>query len=143
MGGLALGNRFGGQWADTGIAPLKQYGYLEVVVGVLGLMSPLLADAASSLYITLSPAPNSGLTWLDTPKKKALAAEADNPGACFRQPVDPLNRLRSQTSVCTSPAFDAFDAARTACVTRFPTLKDGPGQLGRGGKATSAPAERR
>ena len=51
MGGLALGNRVGGRWADTGIVPLRLYAYLETAVGILGVLSPQLADLAGAIYV--------------------------------------------------------------------------------------------
>ncbi|MGB0589307.1 MAG: fused MFS/spermidine synthase [Myxococcota bacterium] len=73
MGGLALGNRFGGRWADTGILPLRLYAYLETAVGILGVLSPQLADLAGAIYVSLAPDPSGAFVWLDSPLRLALA----------------------------------------------------------------------
>jgi len=73
MGGLALGNHFGGRWADGTIAPLRLYAYLEAVVGVFGILSPQLADLAGTTYVALAPVPGGSLEFLDGPLRLALA----------------------------------------------------------------------
>ena len=73
MGGLALGNRFGGRWADTGILPLRLYAYLETAVGILGVLSPQLAELAGLLYVNLAPSPASPMMWMDAPLRLFLA----------------------------------------------------------------------
>ncbi|MGM0575927.1 MAG: fused MFS/spermidine synthase [Myxococcota bacterium] len=83
MGGLALGNRFGGRWADGRTAPLRLYAWLEVAVGVLGVLSPRLADLAGTVYVALAPVPESGLAFLDLPLRVLLAACTILPGAFF------------------------------------------------------------
>ena len=74
MGGLALGNRFGGRWADTGIAPLRLYAYLEGIVGTLGVLSPHMADLAGAAYVALAPTPDSGAYIVDFGLRLVLAA---------------------------------------------------------------------
>src|SRR5476651_2593051 len=47
MGGLALGNRIFGRWADRLKQPVRAYGYLEIVIGIYAFFFPtfdLLAD---------------------------------------------------------------------------------------------------
>ena len=73
MGGLALGNRFGGRWADTGVLPLRLYAYLETAVGILGVLSPQLAELAGHVYVSLAPSPASPMMWMDAPLRLLLA----------------------------------------------------------------------
>ncbi|MCB9729993.1 MAG: fused MFS/spermidine synthase [Deltaproteobacteria bacterium] len=81
MGGLALGNRFGGVWADRTTRPLRLYARLEAVSGVLAILSPTLATLAGQLYVAIAPGPDSALVFLDLPLRLALAAAAILPGA--------------------------------------------------------------
>ena len=53
MGGLALGNRFFGRWADGLRRPLKVYGCLEIAIGVYALFFPLFDRADQHLFIAL------------------------------------------------------------------------------------------
>lgn len=50
MGGLALGGRWAGRWADTLRRPLLAYGLLEGGIGLYALLIPLLFAAAIPLY---------------------------------------------------------------------------------------------
>src|SRR5271154_6517663 len=40
MGGLAMGNRLFGRWADRWQKPLRAYGWLEAAVGAYALLFP-------------------------------------------------------------------------------------------------------
>src|SRR5437762_2004261 len=42
MGGLALGNRLFGKWADRLADPVGAYGYLEVIIGFYAFFFPAL-----------------------------------------------------------------------------------------------------
>ena len=42
MGGLALGNRIFGGWADRWRQPVRIYGYLEIVIGIYAFFFPRL-----------------------------------------------------------------------------------------------------
>jgi spermidine synthase len=53
MGGLALGNRIFGGWADGLRKPVKTYGVLEILIGVYALFYPSLDRAANQLFIFL------------------------------------------------------------------------------------------
>src|SRR5256714_8684164 len=46
MGGLALGNRFFGRWADGLAQPVRAYGYLEIAIGLYAFFFPTLDQAA-------------------------------------------------------------------------------------------------
>jgi spermidine synthase len=81
MGGLAIGNRLGGGLADRTDRPLRLYARLEVVSGLLALLSPGLATVAGDIYAAVAPAPDSALALLDLPLRLALAAAAILPGA--------------------------------------------------------------
>ncbi|MFT7621005.1 MAG: spermidine synthase [Myxococcota bacterium] len=81
MGGLALGNRVGGRYADGDRSPLRLYAYLETIVGVLGILSPWLADIATALYGALAPDLDGGMTALDLPLRLGLATLCILPGA--------------------------------------------------------------
>ncbi|MEZ4269211.1 MAG: fused MFS/spermidine synthase [Myxococcota bacterium] len=81
MGGLALGNRFGGTLADRTTRPLRLYARLEAISGVLALLSPALATVAGDVYVALAPIPESAFAFLDLPLRLALAAAAILPGA--------------------------------------------------------------
>jgi spermidine synthase len=53
MAGLAIGASLSGGVMRRGITPLKAFGIAEILIGVTGLLSPLLLDAASAVYIAL------------------------------------------------------------------------------------------
>ena len=53
MAGLAIGSLLAGRVMRRGVPPLRAFGIAEVLVGVTGLASPLLLEAASSIYLTL------------------------------------------------------------------------------------------
>ena len=57
MGGLAAGSYFLGGWADRhrGRA-LKTYGLLEIAIGLLALLVPVLLQAVAAVYLALAPA---------------------------------------------------------------------------------------
>jgi len=56
MGGLALGSYLFGRYADRRPAKaLPAYGVLEIAIGILALVIPLLFRAAASLYLRLYP----------------------------------------------------------------------------------------
>lgn len=81
MGGLALGNRFGGTIADRTSRPLRLYARLEAISGLLALLSPAMATLAGDVYVALAPAPESAFAFLDLPLRLAVAAAAILPGA--------------------------------------------------------------
>ena len=54
MAGLALGSVLSGRVLRRGISPLAAFGAAEILIGVTGLLSPFLLDAASTLYVVLS-----------------------------------------------------------------------------------------
>ena len=41
MGGLALGNRLFGKWADRSRHPVQAYGTLELIIGIYALLFPV------------------------------------------------------------------------------------------------------
>jgi spermidine synthase len=53
MAGLAIGSALSGRVLGRGIKPLVAFGIAEILIGVTGLLSPLLLDAAAVLYIAL------------------------------------------------------------------------------------------
>ncbi|MEW5736627.1 MAG: fused MFS/spermidine synthase [Thermodesulfobacteriota bacterium] len=53
MGGLGAGGAILGRRADTSPAPLRFYGILEVLVGLLAAVSPLLMSLIRTIYIAL------------------------------------------------------------------------------------------
>jgi spermidine synthase len=50
MAGLAIGSAISGRVLKRGWSPLAAFGIAEILVGVTALLSPLLLDAASSIY---------------------------------------------------------------------------------------------
>jgi spermidine synthase len=50
MAGLAIGSVVSSRVLKRGLSPLAAFGIAEILVGVTGLISPLLLDAASSIY---------------------------------------------------------------------------------------------
>lgn len=54
MGGLALGSRFFGHRGDSVRRPLRLYAWLEVGIGVLGALVPVLILAIPPLYVWLA-----------------------------------------------------------------------------------------
>src|SRR5688500_7617491 len=53
MAGLAIGSALSSRLLRRGFSPLAAFGIAEILVGVTGLLSPFLLDAASSLYAAL------------------------------------------------------------------------------------------
>ena len=53
MGGLAIGNRLFGSWADGLRRPLKAYGCLEIAIGVYALFFPMFDRAVNGLFVVL------------------------------------------------------------------------------------------
>jgi spermidine synthase len=53
MGGLALGNRLFGQWANRSQEPVRAYGVLEAIIGIYALFFPLADRAVDSIFVTL------------------------------------------------------------------------------------------
>src|SRR5438876_5219728 len=53
MGGLALGNRLFGAWADKSPQPLAIYGYLELVIGLYAFFFNGLYQFADQVFIRL------------------------------------------------------------------------------------------
>jgi len=51
MGGLALGNRFFGRWADGLAQPVRAYGYLEIAIGLYAFFFPALDRAADFVFV--------------------------------------------------------------------------------------------
>lgn len=53
MAGLAIGSALSGRVLRRGISPLVAFGIAEILIGATGLLSPVLLDAASALYIAM------------------------------------------------------------------------------------------
>ncbi len=56
MAGLAIGSALSGRVMRRGLAPLAAFGIAEILIGITGLLSPLLLDAASAVYVALHAA---------------------------------------------------------------------------------------
>jgi spermidine synthase len=61
MGGLALGNKLFGRWADGLRRPVQAYGWLELAIGLYALAFPALDRGADGLFIAL------GTGWVERP----------------------------------------------------------------------------
>ena len=64
MAGLAIGSALSSRVLRRGLSPLAAFGIAEILVGVTGLLSPFLLDAASSLYSALHRTAPDSLTML-------------------------------------------------------------------------------
>src|SRR5215472_18127289 len=53
MGGLALGNRLFGTWADGLNQPVRAYGYLEILIGVYAFFFPTLDQLADGIFVSI------------------------------------------------------------------------------------------
>jgi predicted membrane-bound spermidine synthase len=53
MGGLALGNKLLGRWADKLAQPLRTYGYLEIAIGVYAFLFPTLEALAGKIFVSI------------------------------------------------------------------------------------------
>ncbi len=53
MAGLAIGSALSGRVMRRGVAPLTAFGLAEILIGITGLLSPFLLDAASAVYVGL------------------------------------------------------------------------------------------
>ena len=73
MGGLALGNRLFGKWADGLQQPVRAYGCLEIAVGIYALLFSALDRVADSIFVSLG-SPIATRTGLLLALKGVLAA---------------------------------------------------------------------
>ncbi len=73
MGGLALGNKILGRWADRLQRPLLTYGYLEIAIGLYAFLFPALDRLADRLFIA-GGTPIAGQTLLLLAWKGGLSA---------------------------------------------------------------------
>src|SRR5579862_7065474 len=53
MGGLALGNKLFGRWADKLQKPVRVYGYLEIAVGLYAFFFPVFSEGADHLFVRI------------------------------------------------------------------------------------------
>lgn len=53
MGGLALGNRLFGGWADQLQRPIRAYGLIEMIIGIYAFAFPVLDDATAYAFVQL------------------------------------------------------------------------------------------
>jgi spermidine synthase len=53
MGGLALGNKLFGRWADRLQQPVRAYGYLEIAIGLYAFCFPILDSVADSVFVSV------------------------------------------------------------------------------------------
>ncbi len=53
MGGLAIGSALLGKKADTVTEPIRFYGWLELIIGVLAIATPLTFSAIGKLYVLI------------------------------------------------------------------------------------------
>ena len=74
MGGLALGNRIFGGWADRLRQPVKAYGVLEIVIGIYAFLFPALDRVADRLFIAAGTPIAEYAGWLLTLKGVLSAA---------------------------------------------------------------------
>ena len=53
MGGLALGNKLFGRWADGLKQPVRAYGYLEIIIGLYAFFFPTLDNLADHIFVSV------------------------------------------------------------------------------------------
>lgn len=53
MGGLALGNKLLGRWADRSAQPLRLYGILEIAIGIYAFLFPMLDALVGKLFVAV------------------------------------------------------------------------------------------
>lgn len=51
MGGLALGNKLFGRWADRAPRPVRAYGILEIAIGVYALLFPMFDKVVDKVFV--------------------------------------------------------------------------------------------
>lgn len=64
MGGLALGNRIFGPWADRWQQPVRAYGYLEIAIGLYAFFFPAFAQAADWVFVAVGSGIAERTAWL-------------------------------------------------------------------------------
>jgi predicted membrane-bound spermidine synthase len=74
MGGLALGNRIFGGWADGLRQPVKVYGGLEICIGIYAFLFPALDRATDKIFIALGTPIAAHAGWLLVLKGSLSAA---------------------------------------------------------------------
>ena len=53
MGGLALGNKILGRWADRLRQPLRTYGFLEIAIGIYAFLFPTLDQLVDKMFVAV------------------------------------------------------------------------------------------
>jgi spermidine synthase len=53
MGGLALGNKMFGRWADRLQQPVRAYGHLEITIGIYAFFFPTLDGLADHVFVSI------------------------------------------------------------------------------------------
>jgi spermidine synthase len=64
MGGLALGNKLFGRWADRLQQPVRAYGYLEIAIGLYAFCFPALNGFADRLFVSIGSGIAQHTGWL-------------------------------------------------------------------------------
>ncbi|MGA3283530.1 MAG: fused MFS/spermidine synthase [Verrucomicrobiota bacterium] len=64
MGGLALGNRIFGRWADRWQQPVRAYGYLEIAIGLYAFFFPAFDRAADWVFVAVGTGIAERTAWL-------------------------------------------------------------------------------
>ncbi|MFO1476638.1 MAG: fused MFS/spermidine synthase [Verrucomicrobiota bacterium] len=64
MGGLALGNRLFGKWADRLAQPVRAYGYLELAIGIYAFFFAGIDQAADRVFVSVGTGIAENPGWL-------------------------------------------------------------------------------
>src|SRR5688572_1476790 len=55
MAGVAIGSFLAGRWADRIRRPLRMFAWVELLIGLSALLTPLALDLADGLFVRLTP----------------------------------------------------------------------------------------
>jgi spermidine synthase len=106
MGGLALGAYFGGRNASRVARPLMVYGALEVVVGLVCVLSPVALSVLTSVYVALARAAPGSLATLTAARAALTALVVVVPTVAMGATLPLLSRVVAGGAAAFDPAED-------------------------------------
>ena len=114
MAGLAIGSLLSGRWLRRGVPPLRAFAIAEVLIGVTGLASPWLLEAASSIYFGLHRASPDSLGLLTAARLVCSFAILLAPTAMMGMTLPLLSAAVTSAGSAIGPGVSLLYAVNTA-----------------------------
>jgi spermidine synthase len=114
MAGLAIGSLLAGRVLGRRVAPLQAFGVAEILVGVTGLASPFLLEAASSIYLGLHRAAPDSLELLTVARLVCSFAILAVPTAMMGMTLPLLSAAVAPTSASIGSSVSLLYTVNTA-----------------------------